>query len=79
MSIGTKTTIGRKYTQFTIDDIKEITRSIDSLLICANSEPELLRKLNVLRKNGSHDWSLLRTPSWVKDKLVAVVIKPAKE
>jgi hypothetical protein len=60
----------------TCDDIREFTRQVDTLVIGATSKADLHRKLNVLRANGSKDWLLLRTPTWVQGVLVAVVVKP---
>jgi len=63
----------------TDEEVKELGSRLDSLFIAADSVPEMYRKLNTLTKNGSPNWTLLRSPWWVRDILVAIVIKPRTE
>ena len=59
--------------------IREFSRKVDSLLIGADSLAEMRRKLNTLETNGRGGWQLLRSPWWVKDVLVAVLVRPELE
>lgn len=60
----------------TQDDITKFSKEVDSLLVGADSVPEMYRKLNTLRTNGRGGWQLLRSPWWVKGVLVAVLVRP---
>ena len=60
-------------------DIDQFTRSIDSLVIVADTLPQLYRKLNTLARNLGNDWQTLRSPVWREGLLIAVVVRPAKE
>ncbi len=64
---------------WTTDELGQMTREIDSLVIGASSVSEMYRKLNTLRSNGDKDWQLLRSPWWVLGHLIAVVIRPSKD
>lgn len=59
----------------TDESIAWIARRINSLVIVAGTLPEMYRKLNVLRRNGSPGWRLLRSPIWRGGLLVAMVVK----
>lgn len=57
-------------------EIRRFTRQIDSLVIVANSEGELHRKLNALTTNGDKRWQMLRWPVRRDGLYIAVVVKP---
>jgi hypothetical protein len=59
----------------TQDQLKDVTRRIDSLVLTADSQGEMYRKLNILQSNGRGGWILLRCPCWKNGILVAVVIR----
>ncbi len=63
----------------TSDDIRDFSRRINSLVIAAKNQEEMYRKLNTLRTNGHAEWQLLRSPCWVGNKLIAVVVRPDHE
>ena len=60
-------------------ELQNITRKIDSLVITAPNLPELYRKLNTLKEQGSPNWQTLRVPVWRNGMLIAVVINPDLE
>lgn len=60
----------------TDQELKELGRRITSEFVAANSQSELLGKLNDDYFTG---WTLLRAPAWVGDKLVALVVRPRTE
>ncbi len=60
----------------TPERIHDFTREVDSLVIGAPSLPEMYRRLATLYSHGRGGWQLLRSPTWVGDTLVAVVIRP---
>lgn len=48
---------------------------LESLVISANDVPDMYRKLNTLKEQGKGGWRLLRSPTWVRGFLVAVLIR----
>jgi hypothetical protein len=63
----------------TDEEVKELGSRLDSLLIAADSIEDMYLKLNTLTKNGSPNWRLLCSPRWVRDNLIAIVVKPRTE
>ena len=63
----------------TDEEVKELGNRLDTLFIAADSVEDMYRKLNTLRKNGDLGWQLLRSPCWIRDSWIAIVIKPRVE
>lgn len=67
------------YIPLTDEEVTQLGRRLDSLILTATSFCEMHRKLNTLRKNGSANWKLLSSPMLIKNLVIAVVIKPRKD
>lgn len=63
----------------TDEEVKELGSRLDSLFIAADSESDMYRKLNILTKNGSPNWKLLRSPCLIRGNFIAIVVKPRIE
>ena len=61
----------------TLQELKELGRRIDSEYVCANSIEDMYLQLNT--KYPHEEWTLLRSPGWCGDQLVALVVKPRTE
>jgi hypothetical protein len=58
-----------------LKELKELGHKIDSEYVVADDFPDMFRQLN---ENYSQ-WTLLRAPKWIGDKLVALVIRPRED
>ena len=61
----------------TFEELKNLGRRIDSEFVVADTVEDMYKKLN---ENYPHEeWTLIRSPAWCGDKLVALVMKPRVE
>lgn len=62
----------------TAEELDAMVRKVDTMVLTAESQPEIYRKLNTLQSNGGGGWRLLRSPVWRDSRIIAVVIRPEK-
>ncbi len=58
----------------TIEELRSLGQRIDSEYVIAESMEAMYRKLN--EGYSAEEWTLLRSPAWCGNRIVALVVRP---